>query len=125
MLIALAHPVFNEYRAFLIRDPGYLAAYLLAVCYLAKYRWQPCVRYRLAVIGCLIAAALFRVEGLVFLFATPILFSLSRPGSSAVHSYHWPALLVSAFLVFLSRHSSAGLLVVWHRLERSTPLSVI
>ena len=31
MLIALAHPVFNEYRAFLIRDPGYLAAYLLAV----------------------------------------------------------------------------------------------
>ena len=51
MLIALAHPVFNEYRAFLIRDPGYLAAYLLAVCCLAQYRWQPCVRYRLAVIG--------------------------------------------------------------------------
>ena len=26
MLVALIHPVFNEYRAFLIRDPGYLAA---------------------------------------------------------------------------------------------------
>ena len=87
MLLALAHPVFNEYRAFLIRDPGYLAAYLLAVCCLAKYRWQPCARYRLAVIGCLVGATLFRVEGLVFLFSTPILFSLSRPGP-ARHSYH-------------------------------------
>ena len=99
MLIALAHPVFNEYRAFLIRDPGYLAAYLLAVCFLAKYRWQPSVRYRLAVIGCLVVAALFRVEGLVFLFSTPILFSLSRPGS-ARYPYHWPALLVTALLAF-------------------------
>ena len=90
---------FNEYRAFLIRDPGYLAAYLLAVCCLAKYRWQPCVRYRLAVIGCLVVAALFRVEGLVFLFSTPILFSLSRPGL-ARYPYHWPALLVTALLAF-------------------------
>ena len=100
MLIALIHPVFNEYRAFLIRDPGYLAAYLLAVCYLAKYCWQPCIRYRLVVIGCLVAAALFRVEGLVFLASTPILFSLSRPGA-ARYPYHWPALLVSVLLIFL------------------------
>ena len=99
MLIALAHPVFNEYRAFLIRDPGYLAAYLLAVCCLAQYRWQPCVRYCLAVIGCLVAAALFRVEGLVFLVSTPILFGLARPGS-ARYPYHWPALLFSALLAF-------------------------
>ena len=97
MLIALAHPVFNEYRAFLIRDPGYLAAYLLAVGCLAQYRWQPCVRYRLAVIGCLVAAALFRVEGLVFLVSTPILFSLARP-RSARYPYHWSALLFSALL---------------------------
>ena len=122
MLIALAHPVFNEYRAFLIRDPGYLAAYLLAVCCLAKYRWQPCVRYRLAVIGCLVAAALFRVEGLVFLFATPILFSLSRPGS-ARHPYHWPALLVSAFLVFFLGIALGCWL--FGSTCKSTPLSVI
>jgi hypothetical protein len=122
MLIALAHPAFNEYRAFLIRDPGYLAAYLLAVCCLAKYRWQPCARYRLATIGCLVAAALFRVEGLVFLFSTPILFSLSRPGS-ARHPYHWPALLVSAFLVvFLGIALGCWL---FGSTCKSTPLSVI
>ena len=122
MLIALAHPMFNEYRAFLIRDPGYLAAYLLAVCCLAKCRWQPCARYRLAVIGCLVAATLFRVEGLVFLFSTPILFSLSRPGS-ARYPYHWPALLVSALLVFF-----LGVVLgcsLFGSTCKSTPLSVI
>ncbi len=122
MLIALAHPAFNEYRAFLIRDPGYLAAYLLAVCCLAKYRWQPCVRYRLAVIGCLAVAALFRVEGLVFLFSTPILFSLSRP-ASARHPYHWPALLVSALLVFFLGIALGCWL--FGSTCKSTPLSVI
>ena len=122
MLIALAHPAFNEYRAFLIRDPGYLAAYLLAVCCLAKYRWQPCVRYRFAVIGCLVAAALFRVEGLVFLFATPILFSLSRPGP-ARYPYHWPALMVTALLAFFL----VAVLGWWlsASIEKSTVLSVI
>jgi len=122
MLIALAHPAFNEYRAFLIRDPGYLAAYLLAVCCLAKYRWQPSVRYRLAVIACLVAAALFRVEGLVFLFATPILFSLSRPGP-ARYPYHWPGLLVTALLAFCL----VAVLGWWlsASTEKSTVLSVI
>ena len=34
-IVALAHPAFNEYRSFLIRDPGYLAAYLAALyCFL-------------------------------------------------------------------------------------------
>jgi hypothetical protein len=122
MLVALAHPAFNEYRAFLIRDPGYLAAYLLAVCCLAKYRWQPCVRYRLAVIACLVAAALFRVEGLVFLFSTPILFSLSRPGP-ARHPYHWPGFLGTAILAFFL----VAVLGWWlsASTEKSTVLSVI
>jgi hypothetical protein len=122
MLIALAHPAFNEYRAFLIRDPGYLAAYLLAVCCLAKYRWQPSVRYRLAVIACLVAAALFRVEGLVFLFSTPILFSLSRPGP-ARYPYHWPGLLVTVLLAFCL----VAVLGWWlsASTEKSTVLSVI
>ena len=45
LFVALIHPAFNEYRAFLIRDPGYLAAYLLAVYYLTQCRYQPGFRY--------------------------------------------------------------------------------
>ena len=30
-LVAVLHPAFNEYRAFIIRDAGYLAFYLLAL----------------------------------------------------------------------------------------------
>jgi hypothetical protein len=84
MLVALIHPAFNEYRAFLIRDPGYLAAYLLAIYYLTQCRHQPWVRYRLGVVGSLLAASLFRIEGLVFLFFAPVLFSLvsARAGKS-------------------------------------------
>jgi hypothetical protein len=96
MLVALIHPAFNEYRAFLIRDPGYLAAYLLAVYYLTQCRHQPRLRYRLAVIGSLLAASLFRIEGLVFLFFVPVLFSLvsARPGKS-----YWTRLLFSVLAI--------------------------
>ena len=96
MLVALIHPAFNEYRAFLIRDPGYLAAYLLAVYYLTQCRHQPWLRYRLGVIGSLLAASLFRIEGLVFLFFAPVLFSLvdARAGKS-----YWTRLLFSVLAI--------------------------
>ena len=85
MLIALLHPAFNEYRAFLIRDPGYLAAYLLGIYSLVCYRWSLRVRYSVFAILSFLIASLFRVEGLVFLFAIPILLLVSYSGSTK-----WP-----------------------------------
>ena len=80
MLIALLHPAFNEYRAFLIRDPGYLAAYLLGIYSLVCYRWSLRLRYSFFAILSFLIASLFRVEGLVFLFAVPILLLASYSG---------------------------------------------
>ena len=98
LFIALAHPAFNEYRAFLIRDPGYLAAYLLAVYYFARYRWQPRGRYSSAAIASLVVASLFRIEGLVFLFAMPVLLLISH---SRLTKWRWPRYLVSLLLVLI------------------------
>jgi len=99
LVIALAHPAFNEYRAFLIRDPGYLAAYLLAVCCFARHCRQPLLRYRVIAAACLVVATLFRVEGLVFLFCSPMLFNLTNSRISSYGTRHWIVLLVSIVLI--------------------------
>ena len=40
-LVAVLHPAFNEYRAFIIRDAGYLAFYLLALLYACPFAPGP------------------------------------------------------------------------------------
>ncbi len=100
MVIALVHPAFNEYRAFLIRDPGYLAAYLLAVCCLFQYRRSRNARYIFGTAGSFFIAGLFRIEGLVFLFSTPLLFSLMNP-RAVRYSHHWLPLVVSMISVLI------------------------
>ena len=100
MVIALVHPAFNEYRAFLIRDPGYLAAYLLAVCCLFQYRRSRNARYIFGTAGSFFIAGLFRIEGLVFLFSTPLLFSLMNP-RAVRYSHHWLPLVDSMISVLI------------------------
>ena len=77
-LVAVLHPAFNEYRAFIIRDAGYLAFYLLALFFLAKsiqvWRW----RYSVFVVSALLAASIFRIEGAVFLLSAPLLIMTAR-----------------------------------------------
>jgi len=99
MLIALAHPAFNEYRAFLIRDPGYLAAYLLAVCCFARHCKQPFIRYRVIATLCLVVATLFRLEGLIFLFCAPVIFKLANNSIASYGTRHWITLLLSIGLI--------------------------
>jgi len=80
-LIALTHPAFNEYRSFVIRDPGYLAGYMVALYFLARAICDARLRYFAAVVLGLVIASLFRIEGLVLLFFSPLLIYLvSRPG---------------------------------------------
>ena len=109
MVIALAHPAFNEYRAFLIRDPGYLAAYLFAVYSFAQYRWQPRFRYSLIAIASLLVASLFRVEGLVFLFAVPVLLLMSHSGSTR---WPWLRYLISLLLILILGAALGGWFLV-------------
>jgi hypothetical protein len=91
--VALTHPAFNEYRAFIIRDAGYLMSFLVAIYFLGHYRVSGGVYHRLGVILALLVASLFRIEGLVFLFCTPILFSVFRPGTLGLR---WPVLMITA-----------------------------
>ena len=77
-LVALIHPAFNEYRAFIIRDPGYLVGYLAGVYFLFRYCRCARPRYYVGVLVGFAFASLFRIEGLVFLFCSPILIVLTR-----------------------------------------------
>jgi len=81
-LVAVLHPAFNEYRAFIIRDAGYLAFYLLALLYLARSLQASGWRYPAAVVVALLVASLFRVEGVVFLLSAPLLILTVRGESS-------------------------------------------
>ena len=82
-LVAVLHPSFNEYRAFIIRDAGYLAFYLLALFWLARSVQISGLRYPAAVLGALMVASLFRIEGVVFLLSAPLLILTVRGKNGA------------------------------------------
>ena len=82
-LVAVLHPSFNEYRAFIIRDAGYLAFYLLALFWLARSVQISGLRYPAAVLGALLVASLFRIEGVVFLLSAPLLILTVRGKNGA------------------------------------------
>lgn len=68
----LLYPHLNEFRAYVIRDIGYLAFCLLAVYYLIVYAESLRLRFGLYFMLSCLAASLFRPEALLFLFATPV-----------------------------------------------------
>ena len=71
--IAVLHPSFNEYRSYIIRDAGYLLFYLLALLFFARRAACPSIWSGVAAVAALALAALFRIEGAVFLIAAPLL----------------------------------------------------
>ena len=97
-LVAVLHPAFNEYRAFIIRDAGYLAFYLLALFWLARSVQVSGLRYSAGVLGALLAASLFRIEGVVFLLSAPLLILTVR-GKNGASPWARLALTVSAAAV--------------------------
>lgn len=82
-VVALLHPTFNEFRAFIIRDAGYWAFYLWSLAYLFSYiRHRH--RYLLALSICMgTAAFLFRVEGFVLLIVLLVCPFVDRSGRRA------------------------------------------
>ncbi len=73
LILLLAHPKINDnYRAAIIRDPGYWAFYLLAILSYLRFwkdpRWQDAIGW-----GCaIILATLFRYEGIVLILCAPL-----------------------------------------------------
>lgn len=75
-IIILAKLV-NDYRPFIIRDPAYLAFYLLAALHLFRLHNHKRTSDALLALGFGVIATLFRIEGAAFLVLIPML-SVSR-----------------------------------------------
>jgi len=72
VILLLAHPKLNDnYRASIIRDPGYWAFYLLAILSYLRFWKRPRLQEALGWGCAMIAATLFRYEGVVFLLCAP------------------------------------------------------
>ena len=72
VIVVLLYPGLNEYRAFVIRDAGYIAFYLLAILLFLKDMKTPGLRLRLGWVASIFVATLFRIEGFVFFVALPL-----------------------------------------------------
>ncbi len=69
-LIILAFPVANKFRPYLIRDPAFLA-FFLSGCYAYFLHIRTGeIKHNALAIVCFILGALFRIEGLIYLFAS-------------------------------------------------------
>jgi hypothetical protein len=82
LTLLLAHPKINDnYRASILRDPGYWAFYLLAVLYYLRFwkdaRWQDASGWGVTII----LATLFRYEGIVFILCAPLFLFLKSNNS--------------------------------------------
>lgn len=71
-VVVLAFPQINEYRYYMIRDIGYIALVLAGTLHLMRYAKVPAWRSAIFFCVCLLTAALFRAEALVYLFVAPL-----------------------------------------------------
>lgn len=78
-LFILALPIVNDYRAYIIRGHGFWAFTALALLFFIRYSKRPSIRPALLWQIFSITAALFRIEGVIFLASAPFYF-LFRTG---------------------------------------------
>ncbi len=82
IILLLAHPKINDnYRASILRDPGYWAFYLLAVLYYLRFWKDACWLNAIGWGGSIILATLFRYEGIVLILCAPFLLLLRSDSS--------------------------------------------
>lgn len=72
VLLILAHPIINDYRSSIMRDPGYWMFSLLAMLELLHYSRQPSNVTSLRWLAYMGMAVLFRFEGTLLALMTPL-----------------------------------------------------
>tara|TARA_R110002072_G_scaffold136124_3_gene278349 strand:+ start:58805 stop:60325 length:1521 start_codon:yes stop_codon:yes gene_type:complete len=72
MLVIFSYPQINEFRAYIIRDIGFLAFSVTAIVQLIHYNRTLLMRHSVLFIASCFAAALFRPEALLFMFIAPV-----------------------------------------------------
>jgi len=70
--VVLVFPQLNEYRFYMIRDVACIALVLAGTLQLMRYARAPAWREAGLFCGCLLGAALFRAEALVYLVCSPL-----------------------------------------------------
>ena len=96
-LVVLLYPGINEYRSFIGRDAGYIAFYLLSLLLLFKYVNSPRFGYAIGWPSLMFVAALFRIEGFVFVAMLPFLFYLDRRAGRGIGVGGFSVLVGAAF----------------------------
>ena len=100
VLVILAFPTINKFRPYLIRDPAFLA-FFLSACY-AFFLYIKCglKRHNAIAILCFVLAALFRLEGLIYLFISQV-YLVSRHVSTRASRFIGLVALFVLLLVLL------------------------
>ena len=114
--VILFHPMLNEDRSSIMRDPGYWALLLLSFRALLLYCRQPGMRHQVSWFVCIWLASAFRFEGLFFATLAPLALLFSR--DLAHRGSHCLRLLVpqllalgAVLLAILASNSGADLLI--------------
>ncbi|MBA6413846.1 hypothetical protein H2508_12060 [Parahaliea sp. F7430] len=116
-IIILSHPIINDYRSSIMRDPAYWACMIMALRGLLLYAQQPRLGRQLSWYAWVIAATLFRFEGAFFALLAPL--ALLLPSSRN----RWQDVIRLALPVFIV--AAAGLaLLLNHESSRGSGLSL-
>ena len=102
VFVIVLFPGLNELRSYIIRDHGYIAFYIWSLYFLIRalhIRSKPLLGLSLLSMA---IAALFRIEGVVFLIAMPIIYLNSRNDVIPMNRLTFNLLVVVTTLILLS-----------------------
>ena len=102
LFVIVLFPGLNELRSYIIRDHGYVAFYIWSLYFLIRalhIRSQPLLGLSLLSMA---IAALFRIEGMVFLIAMPIIYLNSREDVIPLNRITFNLLVVVTIIILLS-----------------------
>jgi hypothetical protein len=114
VIVILSYPHINEFRAYIIRDMGFLAFMLAAMLQLLYYNRSLLMRHVSLFIVYSLIASLFRPEALLFMFVAPVSLLMNRLLSENNRRRGFlrlesTALLICALLLVLIAWRESGL----------------
>lgn len=100
--VIVLFPGLNELRSYIIRDHGYIAFYLLAFYFLVRALDVRRTVLLAAGTAAMAVATLFRIEGVVFLIAMPIIYLSSRPDATPLNKLTFYLITAIIFAILIS-----------------------
>lgn len=114
LLLILCHPIINNYRSSIMRDPGFWAFSLLSLMELLRYAHQQKFKHQLRWLIYTTVAILFRFEAVLFLTLAPFGLLLSMHQRISFRLKTIASLLLPAFILLIL---SLGVLMLWFDLS--------